>query len=172
MNNRIKFRQRAGSHHAQRGFGMVEAMVSMAVLSVALLGLAGLQAAGARANYNAYLHSQVAMIAQDMFERIHGNPDGNYTIAMGAGLPADAANCLGTGQNCNPDTMARYDLVFLKCITGKSSASDTCQNRSISGTLPSGDASIAVNGNDYTLTIQWFDTAENLNKSFVFNATI
>jgi len=168
MNDRINTRT---YRCAQRGFGMVEAMVSMAVLSVGLLGLAGLQAAGARANYNAYLHSQAAMIAQDMFERIRGNTGGNYVIGMGAALPAGAANCLGTAQNCDADSLARYDLVFLKCTTGASVA-DTCINRGVNGKLPSGDASIAVAGNAYTLTIQWFDTAENLNKTFVFNATI
>lgn len=155
----------------QRGFGMVETLVSMAVLSVGLLGLAGLQAAGARANYNAYLHSQAAMISQDMFERIRGNEDGNYLVGMGAVVPAGAADCLGTGPNCDADTLARYDMVFLKCVTGVI-AVDACANRGISSQLPSGDASIAVAGNVYTLTIQWFDTAENLNKNFVFTATI
>jgi type IV pilus assembly protein PilV len=150
---------------------MVEVMVSMAVLSVGLLGLAGLQAAGARANYNAFLHSQAAMISQDMFERIRGNTAGNYVMGMGTVLPVGASDCLGTGQNCDADSLARYDLVFLKCTTG-AIAVDACVNRGIGAQLPGGDASIAVAGNVYTLTIQWFDSAENLNKSFVFNATI
>ena len=156
----------------QRGFGMIEAIVSMAVLSVGLLGLAGLQAAGARANYDAYLHSQAAMISQDMFERIRSNAGGDYVVNMGAAIPAGANDCLGTASNCDADTLARYDLAFLKCVTGQAEGQAVCTNRNIGTQLPNGDASIAIAGNIYTLTIQWFDTAENQNKTFVFNATI
>jgi len=156
----------------QRGFGLIEAMVAMVVLSVGLLGLAALQAAGARANYNAYLHSQAAMISLDLFERIRGNPDGAYAIGMNAGLPLAAADCQGAGTNCDAETLARYDLVFLKCALGKFSGADTCVNNNYQGQLPSGDASVVVNGDDYILTIQWFDSADNAIKTFVFNATI
>jgi type IV pilus assembly protein PilV len=168
MNRTIQF----SACDRQRGFGMIEALVAMVVLSVALLGLAGLQAAGARANYNAYLQSQATMVAMDMFERVRGNPNGNYVIAMNDGLPVGAADCVGVGANCVPDTLARYDIMFMKCALGLFSGADACINRNFQGQLPQGDGSIAVNGNDYTLTIQWFDSADNANKTFVFNATI
>lgn len=168
----MKSRNQSGVGGMQRGFGLIEALVSMVVLSVALLGMAGLQAAGARANYNAYLHSQASMIAQDMFERIRGNPNGNYVVGMNAGLPAGAGNCLGAGANCDADSLAGYDIVYMKCSLGLFSGADACINQNFQGQLPQGDGSIAVNGNDYTLTIQWFDTAENANKTFVFTATI
>jgi hypothetical protein len=45
-------------------------------------------------------------------------------------------------------------------------------NNNYQGQLPSGDASVVVNGDDYILTIQWFDSADNAIKTFVFNATI
>jgi len=156
----------------QRGFGMIEALVAMIVLSISLLGLAGLQVAGARMNYNAYLHSQAAMVAQDMFERIRGNPNGNYVIGMNAGLPAGDSDCTGPGVNCDADALARYDLVYMKCALGLFSGAELCINRNHQGQLPEGDGSIAVNGRVYTLTVQWFDTAENGNKTFVFTATI
>ena len=157
---------------AQRGFGMVETMVSLAVLSVGLLGLAGLQAAGARANYNAYLQSQATVIAQDMFERIRSNPDGDYAILLGAGLPIGNAACIGAGANCTADDLARFDQIYLKCATGLVAGDVACTNRGIPALLPGGDASIAVAGNDFTLTIQWFDTSMNQNTVMVFNATI
>ena len=170
MTPRIEFL--AGAGHRQRGFGMIEAMVAMVVLAVALLGIAGLQTAGARVNYNAYLQSQASMIALDMFERIRGNPTADYTVALGEGLPAGASNCLGTNANCDTATLARHDLAYLKCVLGRFSGADACVNRNYQGQLPNGDGSIAVNGSDYTLTIQWFDTADNAIKTFVFNATI
>ena len=157
---------------AQRGFSMLESLIAVVLLSVALLGLAGLQASGTRTNYNAYLKSQASMIAHDMFERIRANPEADYTIALGAGVPVDAADCEGAGQNCDSIMMAGYDLAFFKCVTGRHAADDLCLNRNYPGLLPDGDGSIAVDAGDYTLTIQWFDSVVGANQVFIFTATI
>ena len=52
----------------QCGFSLVEVMVTLAIVSVAALGMAGLQTVTLRANNNSLLESQVATLAQDLIE--------------------------------------------------------------------------------------------------------
>ena len=156
----------------QAGFGLVEVMLALLVIAVALLGQARLQATSISLVHNSYLHSQASMLAQDMFERIRSNPDANYVIGIGSGLPSGTYTCEGTGKNCDTARLSRYDLVHWKCSLGAYAAETTCIDEEIESLLPSGDGSIAVAGDDVTITIQWFDPATDTNQNFVFNATI
>ncbi len=57
-----------------RGFSLVEVMVALLILSVGLLGLAGLQVLGLKHTGNAYFRTQATLLASEMAERIHANP--------------------------------------------------------------------------------------------------
>ena len=57
-------------------------------------------------------------------------------------------------------------------VTGRLAANPVCLNRNYPGLLPDGDGSIVVNANDYTLTIQWYDSALGANQVFIFSASI
>ena len=61
----------------QRGFSLIEVLVTLAIVSVAALGMAGLQTVTLRSNTNALVESQAATIVQDLIERIRANPDGD-----------------------------------------------------------------------------------------------
>lgn len=82
------------SPHTSRGFTLVEVLVAVVVLSIGLLGLAGLQLSSLQANQQAYLRSQATVIGQDIVERMRANRDaalnGEYDVAMGAGAPGGA----------------------------------------------------------------------------------
>ncbi len=56
-----------------RGFTLIEVLVAIVILSVGLLGLAGLQVSGLRNNQEAYLRSQATIIAEDVFDRMRAN---------------------------------------------------------------------------------------------------
>lgn len=80
---------------AARGFSLIEVMISVLVLSVGLLGLAGLQVVSLKQNHNAYLRTQASHLAYDILERMRANRTaalaGNYDIdfeqaASGTGL--------------------------------------------------------------------------------------
>ena len=58
---------------AQRGFTLLEAMIAAGVLSVGLLGLAGLSGMSLGKNVDANDMSRVTNIAADMAERIQNN---------------------------------------------------------------------------------------------------
>ena len=148
------------------GFTLLEVLIALLVLSVGLLGLAGLQTRGLATGHNAYLRSQAVLLAQDMAERIRVNTnyvfstesssDNNYSIDYGQDL--GSGDCVNNG--CNPTEIASFDV------------NQWLAN--IRNTLPSGDGSIAKIGNSYTITIRWDadgtgDVDEFKNYVFVVN---
>ena len=69
----------------QTGFTLVETLVALIVLSVGLLGVAGLQIFGLRGNLSASSRTQATYFADDIIDRMRAN----YIVARG---PADAAH--------------------------------------------------------------------------------
>ncbi|MDR2876924.1 MAG: type IV pilus modification protein PilV [Chromatiales bacterium] len=132
--------------HQQRGFTLIEVLITVIILAIGLLGLAGLQFSGLRFTHSAYQRSQATILTNDILDRMRVNrriaENGAYDIALGA-APA-AANCTGLGIDCNPANMARADLSEWK--------------NAIATMLPAGDGSVRRNGSAFVVTIQWNDT--------------
>lgn len=80
----------------QYGFTLLEVLVAIVVLSLGLLGLAGLQASSLRNNQTAYYRGIATQQAYDMADRIRANlagvRAGNYSNLV-AGLPAGNPDC-------------------------------------------------------------------------------
>jgi type IV pilus assembly protein PilV len=119
------------------------------VLALGLLGLASLQFQSLRANQDAYHTSQAAFLAEEILERMRGNPDearaGQYDLPEGADGPAPV-NCIGTAQNCTPQQLRDHDLSsWIAAVTER---------------LPGGSAIIAsaagpVGRVRVSVTLQW-----------------
>jgi type IV pilus assembly protein PilV len=60
----------------QRGFSLIEVLVTMLILAIGLMGLAGLQARMVATELEAYQRAQALMIAHDMANRLRANPNG------------------------------------------------------------------------------------------------
>ncbi|MCG5520217.1 type IV pilus modification protein PilV [Ectothiorhodospira sp. 9905] len=58
------------THSPQTGFSLVESLVALLVLSVGLLGLAGLQLLGMQSSHSAYQRTVASVIATDAGERL------------------------------------------------------------------------------------------------------
>jgi type IV pilus assembly protein PilV len=91
-----------------RGITMVEALVALVVISVGMLGIAGLYLSSLQAGRSANLRVQAVNLAAEMADRIRANRGGlaAYTLASGT-LPA-AVNCVAA--NCTPAQLAQSDL--------------------------------------------------------------
>ncbi len=93
------------------GYTLVEVLVALVVISIGLLGLAGLQVTALKQNQSAYMRSQATLLAYDLLERVRANPSG---LTPG-GYFSDRndwkanTNCTTT-SGCNPTEMARHDL--------------------------------------------------------------
>jgi type IV pilus assembly protein PilV len=128
------------------GFTLIEVLVATLVLTVGLLGLAGLQITNLVNNRSAYNRSQTTIVAYDLADRMRANAAGVAASTYTTVLPAAAAakaNCLTTTGCASASDMAENDLYEW--------------NRMLSATLPSGVGSIAVSGGVFTITIRWDD---------------
>lgn len=96
----------------QSGFSLIEVLVTVVILAVGLLGVAGVQALGLRTANVALEHSLVTTLATDIAERIRANPIAfeadQYVIAMDADTPPQGEECVDT---CTPQKRAESDLV-------------------------------------------------------------
>ncbi|MDX2479355.1 MAG: type IV pilus modification protein PilV [Desulfuromusa sp.] len=134
---------------SNRGFTLVEVLVALVILSVGLLGVAGMQISGMKGNHNAFLRSQALQYSYEILDMMRANRNAaisptytqNYVIAAGA----DPATELKTG-------VALADLQeWLRGLDGTSNPA--------SG-LPNGQGAIAVVDNldstwDVTVTVSW-----------------
>ena len=88
---------------------MIEVLVSALILSVGLVGVAGLQALSLRANQSAYMRSQASALAYDLADRMRTNVAG---AAAGFYAPAQAAQhtSCSTPTGCTPQQSAQNDI--------------------------------------------------------------
>lgn len=125
----------------QSGFTLLEVMVAMLVLSIGLLGLAGLMASSMRNNQSAYHSTQATWLAYDILDRIRANRAGalagDYSAALG---PATCSITPPSG------TIAAQDIGGWKNM--------------IACALPEGDGSITVTpaNRRVSITVQWNDS--------------
>lgn len=127
------------SASTQRGFTLIEVLVAVIVLSIGLLGLAGLQATGLRYNHSAYLRSQASQLAYDIADRMRANRDeamaGSYDTTFGATPTAGSS-------------LSSQDLVEWKRLLGELLP----EGAGSINTVPSGNQAIL------TIRIRWDDS--------------
>jgi len=87
------------SRRSSEGFTLLEVLIAVVVLSIGLLGLAGLQTTGLRNNQDAYARTQAATLANDMADRIRSNMAG-FNAGNYNNTAAYTATCESSG--CTP----------------------------------------------------------------------
>jgi type IV pilus assembly protein PilV len=98
---------RTKAHRSQTGFSLIEAMVSLVVVSVGMIGIASLYGQGLGAGRTALFRTQAVNLAADMADRIRVNRQGG---AAYGGASADNGCDPGGGADCTPAEMAAHDL--------------------------------------------------------------
>lgn len=77
-------------HHG--GFTLIEVLVAMLILSIGLLGMAGLQSLSFKMNQSAHLSSQATFLSYDMIDRMRANRKvafaGGYDQTLSCNVPA------------------------------------------------------------------------------------
>lgn len=114
----------SGQVREQRGVGMVEVLVALLVMSIGVLGYAGLQLRALSSSEEAFVRSQAMAIAQDAVERIAANRSGVATYSNGANWPGAVqqnrpANWMECIDNlCGSAQMAQWDIDQLSWMAG------------------------------------------------------
>ena len=102
----------------QEGATLIEALISILIMSIGLLGIAGLQLNALSYQKNAWSTHRVAEITNDLAERILANPtgakNGNYTYtadyATGKAAAPVSNNCRTSGAFCTTAQIAADDI--------------------------------------------------------------
>lgn len=146
----------------QSGFTLVEVLVAALLLSIGLVGLAGLQAASLANNQSSFMRSQVTALAYDLADRMRANVAGSIANSYAPANSALTAACTTTA-GCSNQQMAQNDIAEW--------------NAAISSYLPMGqgwvcidstpnDGSSAANpqcdgaGTQFTIKIWWDDNRD------------
>lgn len=84
------------SPRKQYGATLIEVLVTLVVLAIGLLGMAGLQTMSIKSNQSAYYRSQASFLAYDITERMRANrkaaQDGDYDVNFPASSKANAVS--------------------------------------------------------------------------------
>ena len=118
----------------------------MLVLSVGLVGLAGLQAHSLRNNHSAMLRSQAVALGYDMLDRMRSN----RVEALGAGTAyetgfADSESQPDCTSNCSTTQLAQHHLGAWKAA--------------LSALPGPGQGQVEIDAGRATVSIRWLDGA-------------
>lgn len=127
-----------------RGFSLIEVLVSVVIMSVGILGVAGLQVISLQQNRSSLMRAEAQQLGNDMLDRMRANPIQNYAGVAFTDTPPTATNCMTT--TCSASNMRDFDIAQWKCSLDSTAADDTtypiCATLGIAGSLPDGEGAI------------------------------
>ena len=134
-----------------QGFNLVEVLIALIIMSVGMLGIAGLYVHSMQAGRTSLFRHHAVTLAGDVADRIRANPR-----ALGAYALAGADNnCVSGGINCTPAAMAANDIFLW-------------QQQAVD-TLPTGAVAIVFNNAlvppTYQITVSWTEPGQAMNYS-------
>lgn len=152
------------AHARERGFTMLEVLVSLVIMVFGLLGLIGLQARAQIATFESYQRGQALIMVQDMADRIATNRGaaGCYAITTDT---ANGSPYLGSGYSGTPvctaavgtsatRAVADIDLqAWNNALQGSAESSGAAQVGGILGAR--GCVSFDVATNSYRVAVAW-----------------
>jgi len=129
------------------GFSLVEVLIALVIMSVGMLGIAGLYVEGMKAGRTSTFRHHAVTVASDVADRIRANPLGAVDYEGVGGNN----NCVLGNVDCNPQQMAANDIWLWQA-----QADDM---------LPNGDVAITfddtVTPNTYRIVVSWEEAGEN-----------
>lgn len=132
-----------------QGFTLIEVLIALIIMSVGMLGIAGLYVHSMQAGRTSMFRHHAVTLAGDVADRIRANPRAGAVYALAG---ADN-NCVAAGIDCTPAEMAAND-VFL-------------WDQQALDTLPNGDVVVVFNNGvvppTYQITVSWTEPGEVMN---------
>jgi type IV pilus assembly protein PilV len=142
------------------GITMIEALVALVVISVGMLGVAGLYLASLQAGRSANLRVQAVNLASEMADRIRANRNAKGAYVLAAGTLPSAVTCSGT-TDCTPASLAQSDQnIWVTAI------------RAALPGVPNANGAIAFTDNPgatperYDITISWREAGSDVDSSY------
>jgi type IV pilus assembly protein PilV len=143
---------RPGTIQNHGGFSLIEVLIALVIMSVGMLGIAGLYVEGMNAGRTSIFRHHAVTLAGDAADRIRANPRAGNAYA---GDPGDNDCVLGT-VNCDPEQMAANDIDLWKIQAQEM--------------LPEGDVTVTFNDDvfppTYTIVVSWQEAGEDTPPSY------
>lgn len=130
----------------QQGFSLVEVLIALVIMSVGMLGIAGLYVQSLQAGRTSMFRHHAVALAGDITDRIRANPTAGVAYA---GVGADN-NCVAANFDCDVVGMAANDIWLW--------------DQQAVDSLPNGD--VVINFDDtvvpplYTIVVSWDEPGE------------
>jgi type IV pilus assembly protein PilV len=99
-------------HRRMSGITMVESLVALVIISVGMLGIAGMYLASLQAGRSANLRMQAINLACDLADHVRANARGRSfykAVATDKGTQADCKT-----KTCTPEDLAKNDIYIWK----------------------------------------------------------
>ena len=133
------------------GFTLVEVLIALVILSIGMLGIAGLYVHSMQAGRTSVFRHHAVTLAGDIADRIRANP----RAAAAYGLAGANNACVDGGIDCTPAQMAANDIFLW--------------DQQATDALPNGTVTVVFDNTvappTYQITVAWTEPGENMNYS-------
>jgi len=137
----------------EHGFSLIEVLITLVIVSVGMLGIAGLWGHSLQAGRIATHSYHAVTLAGDIADRIRANPRAGDAYM----LEGENNSCVGTGSNCTPMQLAQNDILLW--------------DQQAENHLPNGTVTIVFDAGtappSYQITVSWADSTRTSNYSIV-----
>ena len=141
--------------NGQAGTSMLEVLITIVILAIGLLGLAGLQTRLQLSEMEGYQRSQAMILLDDMANRLATNRSVASTYVTGSTVAAT----LGAGMTCPSADANRRDKDLRQwclALQGAAEKSGSAANAGNAGAMIGGRGCIeSLNDNQYLITVAW-----------------
>ncbi len=138
------------------GFTLVEVLIALIILSVGMLGIAGLYVHSMQAGRTSLFRHHAVTLAGDVADRIRANPRAAIVYSQ-AGANN---NCVNGGVDCSPAQMAANDIDLW--------------DQQATDTLPNGTVTVDFDNTvipwTYQITVAWDEPGENM--TYIINIPV
>ena len=132
-----------------RGFSLVEVLIALVIMSVGMLGIAGLYVQSMQAGRTSMFRHHAVTIAGDVADRIRANPVAGAAYAAAGGVDS---GCVGQDIDCSQPEMASHDIFLW--------------TQQVQAQLPVGQVVVTYDGvaipPEYTIDVQWTEAGQAL----------
>lgn len=149
-----------------KGFSLVEVLIALVIMSVGMLGIAGLYVHSMQAGRTSMLRHHAVTLAGDIADRIRANPTAGaaYEAAPGANTTCVAPQ----NANCNAAQMAAQDILLWRA-----------QALDFLPAMADGSQQVVVNFNagafppEYTILVRWDEpTPDGIQPQYAFTVPV
>jgi len=134
----------------QSGTSLIEVLITVVIVAIGLLGLAGMQSRLQSSDMESYQRAQALVLLEDMANRIATNRANAADYVTGGGSP------FGVGMTCPTTTATRQQIDALQWCNVLQGAAELSSGNAKSGAMIGARGCVeALPNNEYLVTVAW-----------------